>query len=140
MLHGIIYAATTARWERLTAKLEWAEQHIYDLNDRIAGACDDCFSFDGDPESRSRRNYVSRDIETPPWVPLVIGDIVHNLRSTLDYFAYLRAQERFTFPSTMHPKITGRLGRRILEFFSGIVLVAEAPELFCVPILVGASR
>jgi hypothetical protein len=76
--------------QRLTAKLEWAERHIYNLQDAWDLFCKDGYrvASNDDPQTGDRTYYLAdvRPIESR--FPLIIGDAVHSLRSALDHLAY----------------------------------------------------
>jgi len=75
--------------EQLTSKLQRAEEHIFHLEEGIAAGVDcDCVAFTDDPHTGDRTYYLTRQIDVPLWIPLMVGDIVHNLRSTLDHLAH----------------------------------------------------
>src|ERR1035441_1596687 len=73
------------------AKLERANQHIRDL-----AAQQGIFLSDNPyttvPQYQSERNVTAYFLKSmkpvPPVIPLIAGDIVHNLRTALDYVAF----------------------------------------------------
>ncbi len=75
----------------LTAKLERAEEHIFDLQNRW-----DTFVNEGsypveskdDPNTGERTYYLGSVAPIPADIPLIAGDAVHNIRSTLDHLAH----------------------------------------------------
>ena len=76
--------------QHLNAKLEWAEIHIYNLQEAWDRFCKDGYrvASNDDHQTGDRTYYLAdvRPIEFP--FPLIIGDAVHSLRSALDHLAY----------------------------------------------------
>jgi hypothetical protein len=72
-------------------KIEWAEEHI----DKVEACLGIClhdikpfkFAFKDDPDSREAVMYVEKAEELPKTLPLIVGDAVSNLYSSLDYLA-----------------------------------------------------
>jgi hypothetical protein len=72
------------------AKREWAEHHIQNLEAALLKfrQSDPCgIATKNDPETGDLTYYVSRVPVIPVEIPLIIGDILHNLRCSLDYLA-----------------------------------------------------
>jgi hypothetical protein len=76
----------------LTAKLEWAKQHLFKLSSRWRKFIDEengCPILSEDnPNTGDRRYYVGNILPIPADIPLITGDAIHNLRSALDHLAY----------------------------------------------------
>jgi hypothetical protein len=72
------------------AKREWAEQHIGKLKAALVELrkTDPCSIMPKkNPQTGDVTYYVAHLPDIPLAIPLIIGDIVHNLRSALDYLA-----------------------------------------------------
>jgi hypothetical protein len=72
-------------------KLEWAKRHLADLEDSIEAvlaADGDHFASEFDPQT-GQQVYQAQNLPAikPEW-SLMIGDILHNLRSALDHLAW----------------------------------------------------
>lgn len=70
-------------------KVQWADQHITKLNavlDRFLASDFYSFSLQDDPEAGHQFAQVSAE---PIWadIPLILGDAIHSLRSSLDHVA-----------------------------------------------------
>jgi hypothetical protein len=76
---------------RLNLKLEWAYQHITDLQEvreDWRGKNEDRVSFEDDPNTGDR-TYWAKDVPPiPDDFSLLAGDAIHNIRSVLDHLAY----------------------------------------------------
>lgn len=72
------------------AKREWADQHIGKLKTALAKLreSDPCtIAAKKNPETGDLTYYVEHIPIIPAEIPLIIGDILHNLRCALDYIA-----------------------------------------------------
>ncbi len=84
-------------------KVVRAEEHLRALNDVVE-------SFikrksyrpieDRDPKTGTQRRYAVLTEQPPPEIPLVIGDVVHNLRSALDHGIFEVASRHASRPLT----------------------------------------
>jgi hypothetical protein len=74
----------------LKAKLERAEQHIHDLQDKWTTFRNDAYgvAFKDDESTGQRVHYLARAWDPDNSFSLIIGDAVHDLRSALDHLAY----------------------------------------------------
>jgi hypothetical protein len=74
----------------LTAKLERAEEHIFKLKEFWNGFVVDAYPLLSQATADgSYRMYYLGDVKPiPADVPLIMGDVIHNLRSSLDHLAY----------------------------------------------------
>ena len=79
--------------ERLTAKAQWAKKHIEKLEavlgrfPSVSDRANNLIRFEDDLNKRERTYYIVQVPTVPPDVPLIVGDILHNLRSALDHLA-----------------------------------------------------
>jgi hypothetical protein len=89
-------------------KVQWANRHIKELNSIVNGLvkADLCrLHIETNPNTGQNVLVVDSTAEFPPTIALTIGDIVHNLRSSLDYvtsYVVGKDNDRITFP--MHEK------------------------------------
>jgi hypothetical protein len=84
-------------------KIEWAEKHIDELERCLAVCFHDVKPFQlaikDDADKGESVLYVKRAQELPPTLPLIIGDAISNLYSSLDYLACeLCGSDRAAFP------------------------------------------
>ncbi len=73
------------------AKLRRARAHLLDLApyaDAINKACVDALSYDYDKETREHVTRISAVPEVPDEFTLILGDAIHNTRSSLDHLAW----------------------------------------------------
>lgn len=76
-------------YDEVTAKLEWAEKNIPNLERIEAGINRDCaVSFYDDAQRNDRIYELTADIDISMDVSLIIGDIINNLRCSLDHLAH----------------------------------------------------
>jgi hypothetical protein len=71
-------------------KIKRADQHIDELNAELTAfvKTDFCeFFVEPDPASKRPILKFHQTVPTPESIPLIIGDILHNLRTSLDYVA-----------------------------------------------------
>jgi hypothetical protein len=75
---------------RLKAKLERAERHIYDLDERWDIFRKEAYrvEFRNDESTGARTYYLAQALDPDIEFSTIIGDAVHNLRSSLDHLAY----------------------------------------------------
>lgn len=79
-----------ATLDRLTAKVKWAKKHIEKLESSLKPypqRGSDFVRFEDDRTKRERSYYLTKLPDIPPEVPLVAGDVLQNLRSSLDHVA-----------------------------------------------------
>jgi hypothetical protein len=81
--------------EALYAKLEWAEEHIYELDARWRTDEEHSHpvSHEDDSKTGERIYRLAHAWDINKEFPLRIGDIIHNLRSALDQVAYRLAHK-----------------------------------------------
>lgn len=75
----------------LYTKLERAKKHIGDLETEWKVFFENHgydIAYDDDVQRRERRYYLAVAKDIPPVVPLIVGDAIHNLRSSLDHLAH----------------------------------------------------
>ena len=74
----------------LNGKLEWAERHIYNLQDAWDIFRKDGYrvAFNDDLRTGDRTYYLTDAAPIDPDFSLIIGDAIHCLRSALDHLAY----------------------------------------------------
>lgn len=75
----------------LLAKLEWAEKHIFHLQELRDGwkeGEEDRVRFEDNPNTGERSYYVVDIPPIPADFALITGDAIHNIRSTLDHLAH----------------------------------------------------
>jgi len=82
-----------ASWEvaqRLESKLEWAKKHIAYLQRFWDTFREDAYPilFKDDPQTGDRFYYLGNVSPIDPRIPLIIGDAVHNIRTSLDHLAH----------------------------------------------------
>ncbi len=77
-------------WVALTAKLERAEQHIFNLKEFWNRFRDDAYPIlhQDTPDGAYRMYYLGNVAPIDADIPLIAGDAIHNLRSALDHLAY----------------------------------------------------
>jgi hypothetical protein len=76
---------------RLTQKIEWAKQHIVNLEaawEAFFKSGGYVLAYNDDPDKRERSYYVAVAKDIPPSISLIAGDAIHNLRSSLDHIAH----------------------------------------------------
>ncbi len=76
--------------ERLAVKTERADKHVLDLTEAINAFYESgpyAFSHKDDADSRERTFYVRFEKPIPREISAIIGDIIQNLRSSLDHLA-----------------------------------------------------
>lgn len=79
------------RLARIGLKIEWAKQHILNLNFQLKAFFDSNpyeIGTQRDPQTRRLIYYVAGVREVPPPISLAAGDIIHNLRGALDHLAF----------------------------------------------------
>ena len=82
------------RLQTIRAKIQRANEHIRELNVEVRAFLDTppqpyVVDTKRDPESRELIYYVATAAErVPSKIALIVGDVVENLRSALDYLAY----------------------------------------------------
>jgi hypothetical protein len=75
----------------LQAKVERAEQHIFDLRevrDEWAEAQRGKVTFEDHPHTKDRTYRITDAVPVPDSAALITGDAIHNLRSALDHLAH----------------------------------------------------
>jgi hypothetical protein len=81
----------SATLDRLTAKVTWAKKHLEKLENSLKPypqRGSDFVRFEDDGAKRERSYYLVKLPDIPPDVPLIAGDILQNLRSSIDHVAY----------------------------------------------------
>jgi hypothetical protein len=76
-------------------KLAWARKHLETFKQAVGAFANDSpyrTAAQDEPETGDRVWRIFRNKPLPPDWPLVVGDVVHNLRSALDNLVYLIAQ------------------------------------------------
>ena len=79
-----------ATLDRLTAKVKWAKKHIEKLEPSLKPypyRGSDFVRFEDDGTKRERSYYLIKLPDIPPEVRLITGDVLQNLRSSLDHIA-----------------------------------------------------
>jgi hypothetical protein len=72
-------------------KIKRAKKHFADLENELREfnmSKPYEFSVKRDPETRKPVYYIATVQETPPSIAPIVGDIIQNLRSSLDHLAY----------------------------------------------------
>jgi hypothetical protein len=72
-------------------KIHRANKHLDDLQFELSQffATDPyAFRIESDPQTGEHVCYLSRCDDIPSSIPVIAGDVIHNLRSALDYLAY----------------------------------------------------
>jgi len=78
-------------FRRLRSKLERAKEQINELKTEWDGFFQPgtyIVQFKDDPNTRERTYYLDSVTEIPDSIPLIIGDVIQNLRSSLDHLAH----------------------------------------------------
>jgi len=85
-------------------KAEWAEHHIHELFGKCRALLDSDLArlaVENDAEAGQQRVKTISMTEFPPSIPLIIGDIVHNLRTAFDYIMVAITGEKWmALPTT----------------------------------------
>jgi hypothetical protein len=99
----------TSRFGHVWLKLDRAKQHVDDLEAEIVAfhrTNPYPLVTEDDPQTGKRMVKIGSDpAPIPNAVPLILGDAVHTIRSSLDYFAY--AAVPTPSPQTMFPIVRG---------------------------------
>jgi len=119
----------TADWsviEALELKIERAEKHLGDLQTFWDEFRDKAYSLATDDESeRGYRIYRLRDAwDTPPDLPLMVGDAVHNLACALDHIAH-RLVSVFTNGQGPFHNVYFPIGKTQKDFNDKLLRTAE---------------
>src|SRR5258708_39516599 len=83
--------ANLAKSRVIFSKVERAKKHIEDLNsalDAFWSTEPNRISFEDNPNSGERSYYLVNVAEIPLEILVIIGDVLHNLRSALDHLAF----------------------------------------------------
>lgn len=78
------------RFEEAKLKVQWAQSHVYQLIDQYRAILDsDIARVTVERDGKTGKQFleIHDPQELPPMVALVVGDIVHNLRTAFDYVA-----------------------------------------------------
>jgi hypothetical protein len=83
--------ATLTKSQVILSKVVRAKKHIEDLSSALKGfweLADNAVRYEDDPETNERTYYIDRVTDIPLDILVIIGDVLHNLRSALDHLAY----------------------------------------------------
>lgn len=84
------------------AKVEWADKHIDDLKEELVHFQNTYpykFSAQRDPETRQPIYHMTEVAEIPVSISLISGDVLHGLRSALDYLMWSFSENPTSFTS-----------------------------------------
>ncbi len=113
-------------------RLEWAEHHLKLLNDVLGP-----YIKDEPYGSRTEREPATQDLVVyavhrkpiPPDVPLIAGDVIHSLRSSLDHLAWALARDRAKPGQVFFPIFKDELGRNSWDERHKILERVFAPDV-----------
>ena len=89
--------SVSARFQHASRKVEWADQHISDLESRIGAFLKPrpyAFVEERDPQTGEWFLRVRTRAQVEPFIATVVGDILNNLRSALDSTIWALINER----------------------------------------------
>jgi hypothetical protein len=95
----------STRLDTILAKIEWAEHHVGNLNLELASFFDAKpyeIVVEHDAQANQEIYKINIRAPIPRTIPLMVGDIVHNLRSAFDHLAFQlagsKASDRTAYP------------------------------------------
>jgi hypothetical protein len=83
--------ASLAKSRVILSKIQRAKKHIEELISALEAFWDsepNSVRFEDEPTTGRRTYYLDRVTDVPLEIPVIIGDVLHNLRSALDHLAY----------------------------------------------------
>jgi hypothetical protein len=83
--------ATLPKSQVILSKVARAKKHTEDLTSALKGfweLADNSVRFEDDSKTNERTYYIDRVTDIPLEILVIVGDVLHNLRSALDHLAY----------------------------------------------------